>query len=159
MRSNWPRQVIEERVETDKNEPVVEHKPLDRHLINTFSLHNPHLLRKALPRHLTEPIPLIQLAERTKEHAKMAQTARKKKDEHKMRQKAEKEAKKQKQPTADLDDDDAEDEAEYSEGEDRVTRRQRSGQSGQVEQDSDIDMEPEEEGREGQWSRRLRRRC
>jgi hypothetical protein len=49
---------MQERVESGVMESFIEHKPLDRYIVNLHSLHNPHHLRKALPRHLTKPVPL-----------------------------------------------------------------------------------------------------
>lgn len=41
-------------------------------MINTHSLHNTHLLRRALPRDLTIPVPFIDPSHRQAEHAKLA---------------------------------------------------------------------------------------
>ena len=50
---------------------MIEHQPLDLYVINTHSLHNTHLLRRALPRDLIAPIPFIDPDQREAEHAKL----------------------------------------------------------------------------------------
>ena len=52
------RAIMQERVQTELSEPesVIEHKPLDRFLINTHAFHNAHLIRAVLPRELTIPV-------------------------------------------------------------------------------------------------------
>ena len=62
----------QERLELDDTEPVVEHKPLNVYLINTHSLHNAHLLRRAVPHDLITPVPYINPSERQAEHMKFA---------------------------------------------------------------------------------------
>jgi hypothetical protein len=49
---------MQERGQSDssKFESVIEHKPIDRFLINTHSFHNAHLIHAVLPRDLTIPI-------------------------------------------------------------------------------------------------------
>ena len=42
------------------------------YVINTHSLHNTHLLRRALPRDLIAPVPFIDPSQRQAEHAKLA---------------------------------------------------------------------------------------
>ncbi|KAF9644917.1 hypothetical protein BDM02DRAFT_3157045 [Thelephora ganbajun] len=49
----------QERLELEATEPVIAHKPLDEYLINTHSLHNAHLLWKAIPCNLISLIPLF----------------------------------------------------------------------------------------------------
>lgn len=51
-------------------EPAIAHKPMDEYLINTHSLHNAHLLRRAIPRTLISPIPFISPSQRQSEHTK-----------------------------------------------------------------------------------------
>ncbi|TEB15367.1 hypothetical protein FA13DRAFT_1876169 [Coprinellus micaceus] len=48
---------VQERMKTSLRKYTVKHAPVDRHVINMHSLHNPHLLRETLPRELTQPIP------------------------------------------------------------------------------------------------------
>lgn len=62
----------QERLELEATEPAIAHKPLEEYLINTHSLHNPHLLRKAIPRTLIAPVPLFPQDQRRSEHAKAA---------------------------------------------------------------------------------------
>ena len=59
-----------EHLELDATEPAIAHKPVDEYVINTHSLHNAHLLRKALPRTLISPIPLIPPGQRQSEDAR-----------------------------------------------------------------------------------------
>ena len=60
----------QERLEIEATEPAIAHKPVDEYVINTHSLHNAHLLRKAIPRTLISPIPLIPSNQRESEHAR-----------------------------------------------------------------------------------------
>ena len=62
------RAVIQERVQTElgETESVIEHKPLDRFLINTHAFHNAHLIQAILPRDLT--IPVAYSADRVAHH-------------------------------------------------------------------------------------------
>ena len=60
----------QERLELEVTEPAIEHQPVDEYVINTHSLHNAHLLRKAIPRNLISPIPLIPPNQRLSEHAR-----------------------------------------------------------------------------------------
>ncbi|XP_006462904.1 hypothetical protein AGABI2DRAFT_152282 [Agaricus bisporus var. bisporus H97] len=88
----------QERINTSIQKTTVLHTQLDRFLINMHALHNAHLLRQALPRSLTQPIPLhrdigeeirkglsvgLQVSGRVKRDAtkaKVAQTRQRKKD-------------------------------------------------------------------------------
>ncbi|EPQ55871.1 hypothetical protein GLOTRDRAFT_105784 [Gloeophyllum trabeum ATCC 11539] len=64
---------IQERLETNIVETFIQHKSKDHYLINTHSLHNPHLLRQVLPRHLTRPMPRFQGEnDRREKHAEFA---------------------------------------------------------------------------------------
>ena len=51
-------------------EPVITHKLLDEYVVNTMSLHNAHLLRKAIPHTLMSPVPLIPPAQHQSEHTR-----------------------------------------------------------------------------------------
>jgi len=62
----------QERLELETTEPAIAHKPLDEYLINTHTLHNGHLLRKAIPRALISPVPLFPRDQRQSEHARAA---------------------------------------------------------------------------------------
>ncbi|KAK1235337.1 hypothetical protein PQX77_001447 [Marasmius sp. AFHP31] len=53
------RKRMNERQETDQVQTYIEHKEDARFLINLFSFHNSHLIRRALPRTLTAPTPLF----------------------------------------------------------------------------------------------------
>ncbi|KAI0027254.1 hypothetical protein K488DRAFT_62120 [Vararia minispora EC-137] len=57
--------VQQERLDTEVQHKVVLHNTLDCYIINMHSLHNGHLLRRALPRHLTQPQPSMSSDERT----------------------------------------------------------------------------------------------
>ena len=61
----------QERLDLDETEPMIEHQPLDVYVVNTHSLHNAHLLRRALPRDLIAPVPFIDPKQRQAEHAKL----------------------------------------------------------------------------------------
>lgn len=60
----------QERIEIDHFLKVVEHHPQAQHLINLHSLHNPHLIRRVLPRHLVQPVPYHQ--DRDQAHSNIA---------------------------------------------------------------------------------------
>ena len=60
----------QERLELEATEPMIAHNPVDEYVINTHSLHNAHLLRKAIPRALISPIPLIPPGQRQSEHSR-----------------------------------------------------------------------------------------
>ena len=49
---------MQERVESGLVQTYIEHKPIERFVINTHAFHNAHLLRATLPRSLVAPIPL-----------------------------------------------------------------------------------------------------
>ena len=63
---------MQERVKSALFETHIEHQPVERFVINTHAFHNAHLLRKALPRHLVVPIPLLQ--DRKAKHNELAQS-------------------------------------------------------------------------------------
>ncbi|KAF7776568.1 hypothetical protein Agabi119p4_4961 [Agaricus bisporus var. burnettii] len=52
--------VTQERIKTSTQKTIVRHASMERYLINMHALHNAHLLREALPRSLTQPIPIHQ---------------------------------------------------------------------------------------------------
>ena len=60
----------QERLELEATEPAIAHKPLEEYLINTHSLHNPHLLWKAIPHTLIAPVPLFPQDQCQSKHAK-----------------------------------------------------------------------------------------
>lgn len=51
---------MQDRAESGQIMTFIEHQAIDRFIINTHALHNAHLLRATLPRHLVVPIPLHQ---------------------------------------------------------------------------------------------------
>lgn len=62
-------------MESSVSESFIQHKPnVDRYIINTHSLHNPHLIRAALPRELVAPI--AHFNNRREEHDKLAKILR-----------------------------------------------------------------------------------
>ncbi len=52
--------LMQERTESNNWKACIEHKPLNRYVINTHAFHNAHLLRATLPRSLVAPILLHQ---------------------------------------------------------------------------------------------------
>lgn len=62
--------MLQERIQSQKTEAFIEHKPIHRNLINTHALHNAHLIRAILPRDLTVPIPYA--SNRRAHHDKIA---------------------------------------------------------------------------------------
>lgn len=50
--------LMQERVESGLIQTYIEHKPIERFIINMHAFHNAHLLRATLPRSLVAPIPL-----------------------------------------------------------------------------------------------------
>jgi len=61
---------MQERILSEKTEAYIEHKPVDRYLVNTHAFHNAHLIRAILPRHLTIPIPYAE--DRQAHHIRIA---------------------------------------------------------------------------------------
>ncbi|KAJ7038886.1 hypothetical protein C8F04DRAFT_950605, partial [Mycena alexandri] len=49
----------QERLESRKTQKLIIHSDTTRFLLNTHALHNAHLIREILPRHLTAPKPLF----------------------------------------------------------------------------------------------------
>ncbi|KAJ7062953.1 hypothetical protein C8F01DRAFT_1082526 [Mycena amicta] len=64
------RAIFQERVESDKSEAFIIHKPVDRFIINMHAFHNAHLLRATLPRSLWAPVPLF--PDRVSKHKEFA---------------------------------------------------------------------------------------
>ncbi|KAL0563661.1 hypothetical protein V5O48_018404 [Marasmius crinis-equi] len=65
----------QERQDSEIMDSFVEHKPLNRYIINLHSFHNGYLIREVLPRELVKPSPIH--ADREKHHLKCAQELRK----------------------------------------------------------------------------------
>ncbi|KAJ7139371.1 hypothetical protein C8R44DRAFT_605476, partial [Mycena epipterygia] len=83
---------MQEHVESDLTDSFIIHQPLERFIINTHAFHNTHLLRQALPRQLTVPIPLF--VDRQAKHYELAVTLREAKQGKHQRAKEKREAKK-----------------------------------------------------------------
>lgn len=76
---------MQERVQSGVFDAFIEHKPIDRFVINTHAFHNAHLLRASLDRSLVVPVLLYPSEERRAKHADLAQTLRRKQAENKAR--------------------------------------------------------------------------
>ncbi|KAJ7205461.1 hypothetical protein GGX14DRAFT_644635 [Mycena pura] len=50
---------LQERVNSGLVDKFIEHKPIERFILNTHGFHNAHLLRQVLPRRLVAPVPLF----------------------------------------------------------------------------------------------------
>jgi len=68
--------LIQERVESGLFKTYVEHKPIERFVINTHAFHNAHRLRAALERSLVAPILLYPLEVRKAKHIEIAHSLR-----------------------------------------------------------------------------------
>ncbi|KAI0684953.1 hypothetical protein BC835DRAFT_1408984 [Cytidiella melzeri] len=66
--------VQQERQDTTLSRKVVVHEARDCYLLNLHGLHNASLIRQALPRHLTKPVPYFQ--DRANKHREFAAAAR-----------------------------------------------------------------------------------
>jgi hypothetical protein len=77
---------MQERVESGLFKTVIEHKPVQRFVINTHAFHNSHLLRAALERSLVTPILLYPPEARKAKHAELAQTLRSTRAKNKVQQ-------------------------------------------------------------------------
>ncbi|KAL0572680.1 hypothetical protein V5O48_009279 [Marasmius crinis-equi] len=64
----------QERQDSELMETFIEHKPLNRYLVNLHSFHNGHLIREALPRQLVVPNPIY--GDRKGHHLKCTQELR-----------------------------------------------------------------------------------
>jgi hypothetical protein len=68
---------VQERTKTCIEEPMIEHKPLKRFLINLHAFHNAHLVRRTLPRSLWAPVSLYPSDEvRRAKHNELAASLR-----------------------------------------------------------------------------------
>lgn len=67
---------MQERVESGLFKPCVQHKPIERFIVNTHAFHNAHRLRKALKRSLFAPIPLYPPETRKAKHIEIANNLR-----------------------------------------------------------------------------------
>lgn len=65
---------MQERVESGLFKTSIEHKPVERFVINTHAFHNAHLLRATLPRSIISPVRLQE--DRYSLHAQCAETFR-----------------------------------------------------------------------------------
>lgn len=65
---------MQERVESGLTQTYIEHRAIERFVINTHAFHNAHLLRAALPRSLVAPIPLF--PDRQAKHFEFARNLR-----------------------------------------------------------------------------------
>ncbi|KAF8959102.1 hypothetical protein BDZ97DRAFT_2045777 [Flammula alnicola] len=68
--------LIQERVESGLFKTYIEHKPIERFVINTHAFHNAHRLRAALERSLVVPILLYPLEVRKAKHTEIAHSLR-----------------------------------------------------------------------------------
>jgi len=68
--------LMQERVESSLFKTYIEHKPIERFIINTHAFHNAHRLRAALERSLVVPIPLFPLEVRKAKHTEIAHSLR-----------------------------------------------------------------------------------
>jgi len=66
--------LMQERVESGLFKAYIEHKPVERFVINTHAFHNAHLLRATLPRSIISPVCLQE--DRYSLHAQCAETFR-----------------------------------------------------------------------------------
>jgi hypothetical protein len=73
-------------------ESFIEHKTVDRFIINMHALHNAHLVRNALPRDLTRPVALF--PNRLAKHHELAASLRITKDAQRLLAKEKRDAKK-----------------------------------------------------------------
>jgi len=70
--------IMQERVQSGLTKAFIEHRPIDRFIVNTHAFHNAHLLRAILPRSLIAPIPLF--PNRQVKHFEMAVSLRRSQD-------------------------------------------------------------------------------
>lgn len=55
-RASGKQAILQERAESGVTHDIIVHLPLERFVINTHALHNPHLIREVLPRYLVAPV-------------------------------------------------------------------------------------------------------
>jgi len=67
---------MQERVESGLFKTYIEHKPIERFVINTHAFHNAHRLRAALERSLIVPIPFYPPEVRKAKHTEIAHRLR-----------------------------------------------------------------------------------
>ncbi|KAF8951656.1 hypothetical protein BDZ97DRAFT_1683873 [Flammula alnicola] len=91
--------LMQERVESGVFDAFIEHKPIDRFVINTHAFHNAHLLRASLDHSLVVPVLLYPPEERRAKHTEFAQTLRRKQAEIKARAEQKKQLKKHESST------------------------------------------------------------
>ena len=70
------RALMQERVESGLFKTYIEHRPVERFVINTHAFHNAHLLQATLSRSLVSPVPLHQYDERQAKHTECAEAMR-----------------------------------------------------------------------------------
>ncbi|KAI0309778.1 hypothetical protein OF83DRAFT_1179230 [Amylostereum chailletii] len=67
------RAVPQERMDSDRTETYIQHQPLEEYIVNIHALHNCHLVRRLLPRALTQPLPLFEdEGKRREKHCELA---------------------------------------------------------------------------------------
>ncbi|KAJ6632334.1 hypothetical protein B0H10DRAFT_1901754 [Mycena sp. CBHHK59/15] len=134
---------MQERVDTGLTDKVIVHKPVERFIINTHAFHNAHLLRQALPRGLTAPIPLF--VDRKAKHYELAVNLREIKN-GKRKRAADKRTAKKKPVDSNLDPNtvdsylEPEDSVDDTEDEGRPRKKQRRRKN-QVDESGDSDSE------------------
>lgn len=68
--------IIQERIKSGLFKTCIEHKPIQRFVINTHAFHNAHHLRAAMERSLVVPLPLYPSEVRKTKHAEFAYSLR-----------------------------------------------------------------------------------
>lgn len=70
------RPLMQERIHSGLSTTYIEHKPIERFVINTHAFHNAHRLRASLGRSLVAPVPLFPPNVREQKHAEFALSLR-----------------------------------------------------------------------------------